>query len=73
MSLNAVSAQVYALEMRQSRYLFWQESPQTLVVEAESIDDPFAFCLIKLAVSSTPWMLLRDTWVTIPPKSTGEC
>jgi hypothetical protein len=35
----------------------------------QSINDPVPFGAVKLAINSTPWMLLRNTGVTIPAKS----
>jgi hypothetical protein len=35
----------------------------------QPINDPMAFDIIKLAFNSTPWMLLRNTGVTVPAQS----
>lgn len=42
---------------------------EAYVKNLQSINDPFTASSIKLAVCSTPRMLLRNTWITIPSKT----
>lgn len=38
------------------------------IKKVQSINDPFVASSVKLTICSTPWVLLGNTGITIPPK-----
>jgi len=45
------------------------------IKKVQSIDEPFAAVTVKMAICSTPWVFLGNTWITIPskPKRKAQC